>query len=732
MQQFVYNAKEEFHKYRNVVFVLFVFCMMVVLSFFATRNMDTSSAANLNNFNPANIISDAVMGNYNSMSVSDIQNFLDSKNSCDNRDYNLYLQYKAAHPSINWHWEGEPYNGHFVCMAEERFGDGEVIGSGMTAAEIIYDAAQQNHINPQVLLVLLQKESSLITDKVPNSHDYRQATGYGCPDTAACDAKYYGFKNQIYRAAELFRYTLDHGYSLYPVGVNVYVGYHPSSSCGGASIKIENRATAALYRYTPYQPNQAALDAGYGVGNACSAYGNRNFYLYFTDWFGSTQAAVDGELIVIPDGEYNLTSAVGKQRVLAINDTNAEIAELDVDSEAARFTLQRDEKTGYYQITNTNTKQPLMVHSKTPEQGSNIIAGASTTCAKWWKIYQTKDNYLTFESTCETGMVLDVQGGSSKAGTNVHLWLTHGGASQKWQLTRAKTITDGLYVIQPTADETLALDVYGGYPDNGTNVQLWTKHAEGSQRWYAEYHADGGYYTLTNPNSGKLFDLNAAKAKDGQNLQIWISSNSCAQRWYIATNEQGYNIISTCAESFVVDTRNGKLAASQNVQLAGFANTESQNWQFVAANPVLVDGTYVIQTAISEDKAIDVYGAYTSNGTNIELYDYHGGAAQQWQVMYNEKTDDYSLKNPNSGKYLDVYGGYMRAGENIQLWPGNLDCNQRWRIQKNGLDTYSLRSACTNDKSLDLYGGYLQNRTNIQLWDSHNGPSQKWRFVEVE
>ena len=50
---------------------------------------------------------------------------------------------------------------------------------------------------------------------------------------------------------------------------------------------IQNQATAGLYNYTPYQPNAAALAAGYG-GDACSAYGNRNFWNDFTDWFGPT------------------------------------------------------------------------------------------------------------------------------------------------------------------------------------------------------------------------------------------------------------------------------------------------------------------------------------------------------------------------------------------------------------------------------------------------------------
>ena len=53
---------------------------------------------------------------------------------------------------------------------------------------------------------------------------------------------------------------------------------------------ISNQATASLYNYTPYQPNAASLAAGYGHGRRCSSYGNRNFWIYFTDWFGSTQA----------------------------------------------------------------------------------------------------------------------------------------------------------------------------------------------------------------------------------------------------------------------------------------------------------------------------------------------------------------------------------------------------------------------------------------------------------
>jgi hypothetical protein len=75
------------------------------------------------------------------------------------------------------------------------------------------------------------------------------------------------------------------------------IRYNPNAACGTSPVYIQNQATVNLYNYTPYQPNAAALAAGYGTGNACSAYGNRNFWNFFTDWFGpTTQRAPIGSL----------------------------------------------------------------------------------------------------------------------------------------------------------------------------------------------------------------------------------------------------------------------------------------------------------------------------------------------------------------------------------------------------------------------------------------------------
>ena len=262
--------------------------LSVVVSFFGVLiSPCITSAAS---FDPGHIIDDAVFQNNASMSATDIQNFLNSKVPwCDTNGTQPASEYGRsdlthAQYAATRGWPGPPY----TCLRD--YGE-----NGQTPAQIIYNLAQQYKINPQVLLVTLQKESSLITDTWPLPSQYRSATGYGCPDSgpnnsANCNSNYFGLTNQLTHTAYMYHAIMTQNpnwYSPYVVGTN-YIQWNPNAGCGGTNVNITNWATAALYDYTPYQPNAAALNAGYGTGDSCSAYGNRNFYLYFTSWFGDT------------------------------------------------------------------------------------------------------------------------------------------------------------------------------------------------------------------------------------------------------------------------------------------------------------------------------------------------------------------------------------------------------------------------------------------------------------
>jgi hypothetical protein len=272
---------------------ILLFSSLLVLGaigiFFGLRTSnDPAIAANMADFKDGNIMSDYVMSNKSTMTEAQIQSFLKSKNSCNRGIDHGY----SGTTTSGYYYTYNTRDGHYVCMADEVFGSNgfPTSGAGQTAAHIIWQAAQDFNINPQVLLVLLQKEQALVTDTYPSTLEYRSATGYGCPDTAACDSQYFGFINQVRNAANFFRAHLDNNRNWnwgYDIGWNNIL-YSPNCATR-KSVYIENKATAALYIYTPYTPTQEVLNAGYGSVGGCSAYGNRNFWLYFTDWFGSTQ-----------------------------------------------------------------------------------------------------------------------------------------------------------------------------------------------------------------------------------------------------------------------------------------------------------------------------------------------------------------------------------------------------------------------------------------------------------
>lgn len=257
---------------------------LVILSTLLASLFALSTNVSASGFQADKIMDDAIMTNSKSMTAAQIQQFLESKVPvCDT----MGTRPSEFGGGTRRQWaEARGHKPPYTCLRDYT-------QNGKKASQIIYEVAQKYTINPQSLIVLLQKEQGLVTDTWPISTQYRSATGYGCPDTAPCDSQYYGLTNQLDWAAKMFRSIIDRNpnwYSPYFVGNNPRVYWHPDTGrCGAQSLNIKNWTTAGLYSYTPYRPNQAALNAGYGTGDSCSSYGNRNFFNYFRDWFGSTQ-----------------------------------------------------------------------------------------------------------------------------------------------------------------------------------------------------------------------------------------------------------------------------------------------------------------------------------------------------------------------------------------------------------------------------------------------------------
>jgi len=299
--------------------------LMASVGFVALQTPQRADAAlNGDMFDAGLIISDSVFYDFGTMTVDDIQRFLDSKVPVCKAKTNgpTCLRYYKMDTMAKPGEDGR-------CTALPA-------ATNQSAAQIIFAVANACHINPRVLIVILQKEQGLIQAQSPTDYMYRAALGYGCPDSnpGICGkgSAVTGLFNQLYRAAGQLQWYGDPrgSFTFLKVGTNVSIKYQADScaarnasgscthwvdKCGSKTFQLKSQATAALYYYTPYTPNAAALANLYGNGDSCSAYGNRNFWRFYSDWFGS------------PIGGGFLLKSETSPTYLIVDDTKYEIAD---------------------------------------------------------------------------------------------------------------------------------------------------------------------------------------------------------------------------------------------------------------------------------------------------------------------------------------------------------------------------------------------------------------------
>jgi len=140
-------------------------------------------------FDPGNIISDAEFFRSGSMSVEQIQAFLNQRNPDCRSGFVCMKDYQETTFSRDQTVLCQAYQG-----AENE-----------SAAAIVHKVSAACGVSVEALLVLIQKEQSLVTLSAPSATRFERATGYACPDTAPCDEKYFGFYNQVYNAAKQFK-----------------------------------------------------------------------------------------------------------------------------------------------------------------------------------------------------------------------------------------------------------------------------------------------------------------------------------------------------------------------------------------------------------------------------------------------------------------------------------------------------------------------------------------------
>ncbi|MDH2430784.1 lectin [Sphaerisporangium sp. TRM90804] len=114
-------------------------------------------------------------------------------------------------------------------------------------------------------------------------------------------------------------------------------------------------------------------------------------------------------------------------------------------------------------------------------------------------------------------------------------------------------------------------------------------------------------------------------------------------------------------------------------------------------------------------RCLDIPGSSQANGTQLQIWDCHGGANQQWSLT------GASELRASGGKCLDVNGAGTADGTAVILWDCNGQNNQKWRLNSDGTVT-----AVGSGKCLDVFGAGTANGTRVQIWACNGGANQRW------
>jgi len=188
-----------------------------------------------------NIIPDEEYRDYQSMSLAQIQSFLENPRWGDS-------YYKDSHPG----WKS--YLATYTTT--------DWYGVKRSAAEIIYNAAQSYSINPELILTTLQKEQSLITNPSPSDYALNWAMGY-----AVGNDYYKGFGKQV----EAATWQFDHYWTAYldlgnPTSSGWGVGI-TKMTADGVSVTPQN--IKLLLPFTLILPMQEVVGEEQVVGIIC-------------------------------------------------------------------------------------------------------------------------------------------------------------------------------------------------------------------------------------------------------------------------------------------------------------------------------------------------------------------------------------------------------------------------------------------------------------------------------
>ncbi|MEW9576058.1 RICIN domain-containing protein [Bacillus toyonensis] len=218
---------------------------------------------------------------------------------------------------------------------------------------------------------------------------------------------------------------------------------------------------------------------------------------------------------------------------------------------------------------------------------------------------------------------------------------------------------------------------------------------------------NGTYHMVTGVNGTSVVDMN----RMDKNASIYNLNGSSHQKWIFEFDDkQGAYQIKSSNDPNLVLTWNA-IDGSDNVFTKSNEKKQEQYWLPEDAG----QGYFYLKNKKDPNKVLDVQGGYTTNGTNLIVYNKQNNWGQSFKLKkikdeyvsntsYSE--DNYEDEHNTTTFKLDAWYHIMagvdnsktldieRHSGNARLWSRNTDHAQQWRFEYDSKEkAYQIKSA---------------------------------------
>jgi len=247
-----------------------------------------------------------------------------------------------------------------------------------------------------------------------------------------------------------------------------------------------------------------------------------------------------------------------------------------------------------------------------------------------------------------SGMLVDVEGGSTSPGARVIMWPDTGAPNQLWyedhitgtvrsklndyclEMTGSGAVVNPYHPDEYNQQWTVAedrihhrenpasvMDISGSSSDEGADLVAWDFHGGPNQIFVIEYQEAFCFY-IRSKMHGKVMDVEGARTDPGTKVVMYDQHESPQdnQLFY----EDKYGSIHTKLNDFALDFDDEKIRINPYDPMKA-----SQQW--------VISGD-TIRNKLDPNQVIDIIDEDSWNGAYLCSYDYSGNSNQLWTFDY--------------------------------------------------------------------------------------------------